>query len=101
LPSQIHEALTVAGRSGEINEIHLKHWDLSLSSREDRERKVRYYESLNPVSTCEMYYLYEDHEYDAVDESAASNDKVESISAILPGKMKTGLSYAVEGLIRK
>lgn len=63
LPTRIHEAISVAGKSKYINEAHLKHWNLCVSTREEREGKVNYYDSLYPQFMNKEFYLYEDYEY--------------------------------------
>jgi hypothetical protein len=61
LPSCIHEALKVKGKSEKIDAFHIKHWDLVVHSRKERENKVSYYEKLSPGNACGSFYLYEDN----------------------------------------
>jgi hypothetical protein len=61
LPLRIHEAIKVEGKSEKIDAFHIKHWDLAVHSREERENKVSYYEKLLPGNLCGHFYLYEDN----------------------------------------
>ena len=60
-PSKIHEPMRIAGRGGSFRSLAIHHHVLHLSSRENREAKVRKYEQLRPGGGLGYYYLFEDY----------------------------------------
>ncbi|MCL2819357.1 MAG: hypothetical protein FWD38_00775 [Oscillospiraceae bacterium] len=101
LPENIHEPLKVYGKSGKINEIHLKHNDLVIASRNAREKKIERYELMNPGHSTKMFYLYEDYLHDTnVDKEYAENDINDFIISYAPDKMFANLAYSIDVIVR-
>jgi hypothetical protein len=61
-PKMLHETTYVPGAGGCFANLAIHHHVLWLSSRADREKRVRYYEQLRPGGALGHYYLFEDYE---------------------------------------
>ena len=60
-PRQLHDTIKVAGEGAYLRTLAIHHYDLPLTSREARERKVRAYEELRRGYGLGYFYLFEDH----------------------------------------
>jgi len=59
-PRKIHEPTRVSGPGGYLRDFGIDHHVLRLSSRAEREEKVRHYTKLRPELPLGHYYLFED-----------------------------------------
>jgi hypothetical protein len=59
-PRQIHEPTAVRGPGDYLPELPINHHVLRLSTRAQREEKVRHYTRLRPELPLGHYYLFED-----------------------------------------
>lgn len=60
-PRKLHDTIKVAGAGAYLRTLAVHHYDLPLTSRAARERKVRGYEELRPGYGLGYFYLFEDH----------------------------------------
>ena len=60
-PAALHEPMKVGGSQGLSTNLAIHHHILPLSSRQEREEKVRRYEKIRPGGALGSYYLFEDY----------------------------------------
>jgi len=66
-----------------------------------RDAKVEYYETLAPENGYESYYLYEEQDYDIIDESVAKKSVFTNISfGSIPKEMKRGRVNVIDIFIQ-
>ncbi|MBA3881521.1 MAG: hypothetical protein H0X73_02155 [Chthoniobacterales bacterium] len=60
-PKRLHDTIQVPGPGGTLTNLAIYHHVLWLCDRNDREKRVEYYEQLRPGGGLRHYYLYEDY----------------------------------------
>jgi hypothetical protein len=103
-PTRLHDTIHVPGPGAHFLNLALHHHVLWMCSREIREKRMQYYDTLRPGGALEYYYLYEDHAPPQAElpQVAKVNIDREVVSmGKLPSEKLAKLSFEVSGVPRE